>query len=319
MFILTKHIFIINPAAGKGREAGPLKQRIEDACASAGVDFDIYCTKSCGDGTRYVRETVAGKEKGVIYRFYACGGDGTLSEVISGAVNENLGVEHSEVEIGCIPIGTGNDFVRNYINREFFCDITKQILSDAKVIDCYRYGDGLYGLNMVNIGFDCEAAARVARYKKKVFIPKGLAYIAGVAVELIKNKGKKIKVTLDDGRVIEKEFQLVSTANGAFCGGGFNSAPKASLSDGILDVILIDKVNRRTFLKLVGAYKNGTYLETVLGQRVANYSKAKSVLFEFSEPSNICIDGEIAVTERVEITVIPDSVAFVFPIGCEMK
>ncbi len=318
-FMDIRHIFVINPAAGKGKEAQTIGDKIGDACRGAGVDFEVYYTKCPRDGTRFVKERLAAKEAGKTYRFYACGGDGTLSEIVCGTVDESLGAPIPEVEVGCIPIGTGNDFVRNFTNSEFFSDITKQILADARVIDCYRFDEGRYGLNMINIGFDCEAAARMARYKKKPFIPKGFAYIAGVAVELIKNKGKLIKVTFEDGRSVEKVFQLASAANGAFCGGGFRSAPRTSLSDGLLDVSLIDKVTRRQFISIVGSYKKGTHLETALGKRIVDYSKARSVLFEFSEQTNVCIDGEIEPMDRLQLTVVHEALSFVFPIGCEIK
>ena len=263
-----------------------------------------------------MREAIKSKPCGETYRFYACGGDGTLCEVVSGAADETLGGAVPGVQVGVIPVGTGNDFVRNFSNREFFLDITKQILGDGTEIDCYSLGGGKYGVNMINIGFDCEVVVRVARYKKKRFVPKKLAYILGVAAELIGNRGKHIRVVKANGEVIEKDFQLVSAANGGFCGGGFNSAPRSSLSDGLIDISLIDKVNRRTFLGLVGAYKKGTHLDTKLGKRVVNYGQAKAVRFEFEEPTNVCIDGEVDTVTNLSVTAVKNGINFIIPVGC---
>ncbi len=315
-----KHVFIINPAAGKGKEGKPLSEMIRDACTVSGAQYQIYYTTARGDATRYVRETVEKKPQGQIYRFYACGGDGTLSEVISGAIDQSDSDSPVEdVEVGCIPIGTGNDFVRNFTSPDFFCDITKQLLADATPIDCYSYNNTGYGVNMVNIGFDCEVAAKASELKKHKFIPKGLAYIAGIVTLLKENRGKLIHVINEDGSELTREFQLVSAANGGFCGGGFYSAPKSSLSDGLLDVSLIDKVSRREFISLVGAYKSGKHLETKLGKKIVNYTKAKAVSFEFSEPTNVCIDGEISQMERLDISILPRAVAFAIPVGCKLK
>ena len=317
-----KHIFVINPAAGKGNEGESLSEIIRDACTVAGADYLIYNTTGCGDATRYVQESIEKKPQGQTYRFYACGGDGTLSEVVSGAINKNANINSTPldgVEIGCIPIGTGNDFVRNFTSHEFFRDITKHLLADAEPIDCYSYNSTGYGVNMVNIGFDCDVAVKASQLKKRKFIPKGLAYIAGIVVLLKQNRGKLIHVINEDGSELTREFQLVSAANGGFCGGGFYSAPKSSLSDGLLDVSLIDKVSRREFISLVGAYKSGKHLETKLGKKIVTYTKAKAVSFEFTEPTNVCIDGEISLLKRLDISILPRAIAFAIPVGCKLK
>jgi len=319
MAVAIRHIFIINPAAGKGTEAKKLCEKITDACRVANADFMIYKTTGVGDATRFVRETVKAKADDEILRFYACGGDGTLSEVVSGAVDESVGDAVHGVEVGCVPIGTGNDFTRNFQNRQFFSDITKQILADAVPIDCYKWQDDRYGINMINVGFDCEVVVKCSVYKKKFFMPKSLAYIAGIVVELIKNRGKEMTVMCFADEPYRKNFQLVSAANGGFCGGGFHSAPRSSLCDGLLDISLIDKVNRRQFISLVGSYKKGTHLETKLGKRIVKYIKAKGVTLEFADPTNVCIDGEVVKLEKLELSVIPKAVNFAVPVGCILE
>ena len=292
---------------------------IRDACTAAGKEYTIYCTKARGDAAHYVREMIADKPEDESYRFYACGGDGTLSEVVSGAVSASGDLAPMRgVEVGCIPIGTGNDFVRNFTNVPFFCDITKQILADSTNIDVYRYDDGRYGINMANIGFDCDVVVKAAELKQKKLVPKKFAYIFGVISVLKKNLGRRIRVTFDDGRIEEREFQLVSAANGVWCGGGFHSAPRSSLSDGSIDVSLIEKVTRRDFLRLVGSYKKGTHLETKLGSRVVRYTKNRSVTFDFDEPTNVCVDGEVEKRTSLTLTVAPQALSFVIPIGCDM-
>lgn len=314
-----KHIFVINPAAGKSSSAKILSEAIRDACNAAGVIYEIYKTTEQGDATRFVRERITSKPADEIYRFYACGGDGTLSEVVCGAVNRNADMSPGAlrgVEVGCIPIGTGNDFVRNFTHYEFFSDITKQLLADAMEIDCYSCGSGYYGINMINIGFDCDVVVKTAELKRHPLIPKSLAYIAGIIVTLKKNLGRVITARLADGTEITREFQLVSAANGGFCGGGFHSAPASALDDGLLDVSLIDKVTRRDFIRIVGAYKKGTHLETKLGKKIVHYTKAKSVAFEFAEPANVCIDGEVSLLERLELSIMPRAISFAVPVGC---
>lgn len=317
-----KHFFVINPAAGKGVESSSIIGAIKDACAAAHAEYEIYSTTARGDASVFVKNKIKEKPCGEVWRFYACGGDGTLSEVVNGAINEDAKLYPGPlpgVEIGCIPIGTGNDFVRNFTSHEFFRDITKQLLADVYEIDCYSCGEGRYGINMINIGFDCDVAAKAGEFKKRRFMPKGLAYIAGVIALLRDNRGRIIRVKREDGSEVTKEFQLVSAANGGWCGGGFHSAPKSALDDGLIDINLIDKVTRRDFIRLVGSYKKGTHLETKLGKKVVEYKQGTTVRFEFAEATNVCIDGEISVMDRLELSVMPRAVSFAVPVGCKVK
>ena len=145
-----KHIFIINPEAGKGKALTETKPLIERTFSNLpNEELEIYITKSIGDGEVAARRYCETESEP--FRIYACGGDGTLSEVANGIKG------FSDVELGCVPVGTGNDFVRNYANKEFFSDITKQINGKAVDIDLMKCNDR-YSINMLNLGFDSNVA-----------------------------------------------------------------------------------------------------------------------------------------------------------------
>ena len=99
------HYFIINPAAGQGK-AAKLVPAIREYMEGEGLPFTIYQTKGVGDAMAYMRYMA---KKGPA-RFYACGGDGTLNEVVNGLK------KFPECEVALIPAGTGNDFLRNFTN-----------------------------------------------------------------------------------------------------------------------------------------------------------------------------------------------------------
>ena len=148
-----RHIFVVNPVAGKGVEAGPLEAKIRDACEVSGAEYEIYMTSARWDAVDFVRRRITERRSDETLRFYACGGDGTLCEVATGILFESLEKEQSEelcinstndihsklsnnlhssapivnnaqmryhvstpenVELGCVPIGTGNDFVHSF-------------------------------------------------------------------------------------------------------------------------------------------------------------------------------------------------------------
>ena len=111
-----KHVFILNPAAGKREGKESLRSQIEQACLARGVDFVIHVTGQAGEATSFV-DAFCTREPDTQLRFYACGGDGTLSETVNGAYG------HPNAAVGVIPVGTGNDFVRNFSGKQAFLDI----------------------------------------------------------------------------------------------------------------------------------------------------------------------------------------------------
>lgn len=301
--------FILNPKSGRSRKHRGLEKDIKDACKKRNLSYHIYYTTCPGDATEYVRSMV--RISSDRQRFICVGGDGSINEIVNSApCNPN-------VEFGVIPSGSGNDFVRNFSNNNLFSDIDRQIDGDTVSLDLIKCND-IYGVNMINIGFDCAVVKEADRIKKiKLFSP-GISYILGVVVVLFKKFGTKMKLIYDDGEVIEKEFTLTAIGNGKFCGGGFKSAPIALLQDGLMDVCAINKVTRATFLSLVSSYKKGTYLDSEKARKIISYKQVPHFKMEFDTPIPICIDGEINGAKTVDFTVVKNAFNFVIPKGCEL-
>lgn len=303
------HHFLINPAAGRGDLTEALVRKITRVCEEKGVAYHIYKTTRPGDATRYVRE--AANEPGP-HRFYACGGDGTLSEVVNGAPGRE------GIEFAVIPVGTGNDFVRNFTAPENFVDIERQIDGQPMKIDLIRY-NGRYSVNMINMGFDCNAAKKAGEIKRSRFVPNGCAYWFGVGITLFSHLGTKMQIELDDGTVIRDELLLSAVANGAFCGGGFNSNPRAVLNDGLLDICVVKLMSRAKFIRMVSYYKKGTHLESERCRGLVDYYQTSRVRFRFEKPINISVDGEIEITDTVEMELVPAATVFSVPYGSAVR
>ena len=126
-----KHIYLINPAAGRNDSSQMLKDAIEAAYSDAVERPEIYLTTGVGDATRYVHAW-CGAHPEQQARFYACGGDGTLSEVVSGAT------EHPNASVGLVPVGTGNDFMRSFSSPDRFMNIDAQRAGQEIEIDLMR-------------------------------------------------------------------------------------------------------------------------------------------------------------------------------------
>ena len=100
-----QHIFIINPTAGKVDASVALIPQIHAAASRAGLHPTIEVTRRAGQARDLAAQYAAGGEE--VY-LYACGGDGTLNEILQGTVG------HPNAAIGCVPCGSGNDYVRNF-------------------------------------------------------------------------------------------------------------------------------------------------------------------------------------------------------------
>ena len=302
-----KHVFILNPAAGKGEKQQGLREQIERVCTERGVDFLLHDTSGCGEATSFV-EQMCRENPDRPLRFYACGGDGTLSETVNGAY------AYANASVGVIPVGTGNDFVRNFEGNQAFMDIEAQLDGGVQVLDLFRYNNH-YCVNMINIGFDCEVVKQTAKLKRNKLIPAGMAYIAGLAVTLIRKPGVRATVQLDDGAPEKRCMLLTTVANGAWCGGGFYSNPLALQDDGVLDMLMIKNVSRVRFLSLVGAYKKGTFVHDPKARRVIDYAKCRKVCYTFDKLQSICVDGEVVEVKDLEICAVQNALRFVLPAG----
>lgn len=303
-----KHYFIINPAAGKGTLYKNLDAELRGVCGTLGIDYVIYYTKGIGDAEDYVRREGSLGEG----RFYACGGDGTLSEVINGA-NGLAGVS-----VGVIPIGTGNDFARNFTPHEKFFNIGAQIGGSVRELDLIKY-NGRYAAVTLNVGFDAEVVMTVAKIKKNRAVPGKLAYMISALYGLIKKHGIRLEASVDGGGFEERDLLLCCVGNSGYCGGGFNSGPRAELSDGLLDVCFVKNVGRIRFLSLLGAYKKGSFLEKRGIGEVIDYVKCRSLEIRLPREHGISVDGEIVGSDSLSVAALPGALSFILPEGCALK
>lgn len=152
-----KHIFIVNPTSGKGgtvkKFIPTLEQYIKD---HPELDAEIYVTEFSGDGMRYVKQRA---KTGENIRFYACGGDGTLYEVINGSY------KYPNTEFAVIPLGSGNDFIRILGDKKDLVDIDAQVNGTVTKFDLIKAGDRV-AINQCSMGLDAEICAKQADMKK---------------------------------------------------------------------------------------------------------------------------------------------------------
>ncbi len=304
-----RHIFIINPVAGNGNFKDELADKINASLNNKDIDYEVYFSKYKGDIKNYLISKCADNIQSVIY---ACGGDGTLHEVI----NTTCFYEH--ISVGVIPCGSGNDFIKNFNNYEFFSDINSQIQGKSVNIDLIKVNDK-YAASVCNIGLDADAAFNMHKFKKLPLIKGSTRYYLAVLYCLVNKLGKSLEVIVDDFEILNASYLLGVIANGQFYGGGYKCAPLALVNDGILDLCMVDMISRFKILNIIGSYKIGTHLENPKINQYITYKKCTSVKVKGNEPLNICIDGEIYIYNEVQLNIEKNALKFWLPKGTQIQ
>ncbi len=301
-----KHVFIINPTAGRKNCTAELMEMAKGLEARHGLQVDCILTKRPGHATETARAIA---RTGEDVRFYACGGDGTVNEVANGIA----GIPNAAMT--CIPVGTGNDFLKNFGESvPLFSDAENlwngpQFPLDA--IDC----NGRLALTIACSGFDAQVAADVHKYGQFPLLGSQGSYIASLAVNfLIRGLSHQWTITLD-GEAMPGDYALVSVCNGRYYGGGFMPMAEARMDDGVLNTMVVPRVSRATFLKFVGPYSKGEYYN--FPQYARGYT-AKEVVIESQDKDIVtCLDGESVYNRRVALRMADGKVNFFGPAGCD--
>ena len=297
-----RHVFIVNPMAGKRDSVRNLLEQIRAVFPRDG--YEVYPTTAAGDARRLAREAAEPRDA---VRIYACGGDGTLNEVVNGAAGfDNAAITN-------VPLGTGNDFLKIFGKeaRTRFADVAA--LKDGPwalmdLIDC----NGLLGLNTVCAGVDARVAAGVGRYKRLPLVKGMGAY----GLSLVENlfRGVKKPMVVDMGPIHHAgPTTILCVCNGRYYGGGFYPVPEAMPDDGVLDMLLIGDITTPQLAKYIGKYSSGKYQECPPGLIRAWHGDA--VTISSTENITVAVDGEIMEDKGFTIRLSEKKIRFFWPAG----
>lgn len=312
-----RHLFIINPAAGmtardrKKSKANELIEKIKNYFKSSSDEYDIAVTTRPLEAME-ITDQYGSKYKNEQLRIYACGGDGTLNEVVTGAY------KHPNCSVGAIPIGSGNDFVKAYepLVKADFLSLDRMIVGDIDAVDLLIVSEEgkepRASINIVSVGFDAETADSMKKYKKLPFMNGSLAY----NLALVENLFTSLKHSLEfevDGKKIghgKKNYLFTIAANGRWYGGGFKAAPIAELSDGLLDFIRVPSIPVFKITKLVSIFRKGEHLEKL---DFVEFLRCRKLKIIADKPINVNLDGEIVKMRDPVISILPKSMRIIVP------
>ena len=296
-----KHLFIINPAAGSKDRTADYTVKIQAAFQDRQDPYEIAVSKEPGDCAKLARQAA---ETGEEYRLYACGGDGTLNEVVQGAAG------YDNVAVTVFSGGSGNDFVKIFDDPKAFFEIDRLLDAQEEKFDLIRCNDD-YCLNICSVGLDARIGTDVSRYKRLPLLHGFRAYAASTLVNVIKGIAEHYVVEINGERMDAKQT-LMCACNGRYYGGGFNPVPEADPTDGLLDVLLIKKISRLRVATVISKYKAGRYQE--LKDLVRSF-KTKCVKIICDKPTAINLDGELRVAQEIEMSVADEKLRFFYPRG----
>ena len=297
-----KHFFIINPAAGKYDHTETFSASIAAACASRGLDYKICVSNAPGDCRALAR--MAAEEGGEV-RIYACGGDGTLNEVVNGVAGfDNAAVTH-------FPGGSGNDAIKIFSEPAAFTDLARLLDAEETRLDLIRCND-VCALNVLSIGFDARVGTDIARFKRLPFVSGKGAYVLSILANMLHGLSARYTVTLDSGEVVDAEQTMICICNGRWYGGSFNPVPEAEPDDGLLEVLLVEKVNLFQVAGVIGKYQKGRYAEY---PKLIRHERCRSLRIQCEKPEVVNVDGEAIHTTDAQISLLPRAIRFFYPRG----
>ena len=268
----TKTVVIVNPISGVGKQK-KIETLLRENLNQDLFDYTVRYTEHIHHGTDIAREAVDQGCDCVV----AVGGDGSVNDVAQG-------LKDTGVTMGIIPCGSGNGLARGLKIPLTPASAIKLLNQrNEHLIDSIVINDKYISVNAAGVGFDAYIARLMKAAKTRGFA----AYTNLILREYASYKNNTYCLTID-GRTIERSAWFIAVANGRQFGYNLSVAPKANLSDGLIDISIIDKIPLAHILitapmAFMNLLDHSQHVETF---------RAKDILIEGNVHKWVNIDGE---------------------------
>ncbi len=296
-----RYVFIINPAAGKGRTVKKLCLEIAEYCSYNKLEYSVQLTAASGDAKRFAREHAT---KGDEVTIFLAGGEGTVFEALNGIMG------YDNVILAVIPIGSANDFLKFFPKekKSAFRDFDDQIAGQPVKMDVIKAGE-YYCLNGCSAGMDAVVAKYMSNFRRVPFVSGSMAYNLAIVKCFLGKIGCRLTLTADGKELGTKDCLFAVVANGPAYGGGFLAAPNAAPFDGRLNFTIVDGISKLKILRFIGRYKKGQ----VQGLSFVHSSSGEKFTIKSDVKVPINLDGEIIEAETMDFEIIKSGVKFLIP------
>ena len=290
---------IINPTSGNGSSKRKWP-RIKALLNAEDFDFDSAFTEYEKHSVLLVQIAVKQGFRNII----SVGGDGTLHNIINGIQRQNS-VNSSDIQIGVVPIGTGNDWIKTYnipINNEKAISIIKrgvlrqQDLGKIEFID--QKQEPIYFNNLAGVGFDGFVVSKVGKYKNL----GAIAYLIGAIAGLFSFKNFSSTITLNKTEIRTKSLMVLAGLC-KYSGGGMQLTKDPNPNDGLFDVSIAKDLSKFDILKNLSNLFNGKIVDH---SKVENYKVSElSIIIDSKVKPFIQADGELIGTGSIRLKIVP--------------
>lgn len=306
-------LLILNPASagGKtGRRQDQLKRRIVDRLGPV----EIALTQGPKHAARIAREACHRR----IGRILVGGGDGTLSEVVTGVLlSRSTGRIAEGPELGLLPLGSGWDLARSLgLPRDLKGALEVIAEGRTRAIDAgaieYRDESGApregFFANEASAGLSGVTVRKVGETSKRLGARMG--FIAGAVGAILGHRAVDVAVEIDDERIYEGPVSMVVAANGSYFGAGMRVAPDAVVDDGLLEVLLVRGVSMPRLLANLPSFYFGRHLDH---PRVSRHAARTLTVLPKETGAPIDVDGEAPGELPLRAKVLPGALRIRVP------
>jgi YegS/Rv2252/BmrU family lipid kinase len=292
-----KTLLIVNPAAGHGLGRKTFA-RLETRLRAEFPGLEVRFSEHAGHSVDLGREAA----RGAYDRILCLGGDGTPYEVINGLYAD--GRPARLPEIGQIPAGTGNSFLRDFGIETPEQSLEAILAGRRRKIDLVEFDSQESGrtvrrhsLNIIGVGLIADIL-RLTNERLKFLGAAG--YSLAVLVRLVRGMSNRIAVEAD-GRKLDLVDSALVISNSKYTGGKMMIAPKAETSDGRADLVVFDRPNRR---EMVGIF-SGVFSGKHLAHPHVDLVQAASITVDADPPLRLMADGELLGFTPLRLKVLP--------------
>jgi diacylglycerol kinase (ATP) len=299
---MRKILFIVNPISGTANKQS-LQELIKTKTTAAGIPFSIY--PSVADGDYSYLDPIIEEER--YTDIIVAGGDGTVNQGINSLKKHKL-------SFGIIPCGSGNGLAfsaglpKNPDKALAIALTGKSEWTDAFTIN------NQFACMLCGLGFDAQVAHDFAQDKKRGLV----TYVKKVMQNFFTSTPYPFTLTIDSKQSLQLDAYFISIANSNQFGNNFTIAPKASLTDGFLDIVIMTRQNKLNILlqtiKQVTGLNQLQQVEKINEQSSVVYFQTKKLLIENPELAPLHLDGEpIESAEKLSIKILPKSFQLIYP------
>ncbi len=272
--VMRNILILFNASAGKKKQVDKLyelEKMLKDLNIKYSIDTTLY--------SRYIIDKYKNNYDLPYTDVISCGGDGTLFETVNAFADKN-------VTISVFPVGTGNDYYRNFNSEIDYIKLIVRIIENKyKEVDLIKVND-YYSINGVGMGLDAYTAKKRNDYN--LYNLNTLKYPLSAISAISTFKPLEVKINVD-GKEFEREIMMVTINSGKYYGGGMIINPQSVIDDGLGEMLLLKKCSKMAVIKLLKDIYNGTHINN----KYVEVYRGKEFIVEPIEKTYVHIEGEL--------------------------